>query len=197
MTGLITPILLIALSLGAFLFYIQPTYSGVTAGTETEYEKRSIQQLIQDKAVLDEAVQNAEDLVAKRKDLEAVRNQITAEQVKELDKMLPSNMDGVRLAYDLDTLAKETGMAMSNLVIGGDEKRGTPSGEIGPGQDEDLFGEVKISFSVRGTYQSIKSFLESVENSLRIADIESMTFGEEDDSGLYDLSIAMVIYWLK
>jgi Tfp pilus assembly protein PilO len=195
MSGLITPILLIALSVGAFMLYIQPTYSGVTSATD--YKERSIQQLLKDKATLDEAVENAKKLVEKRKSLEAVRNGITEPQVKNLDKLLPSNMDGVRLAYDLDTLARAKGMALSGLVIGIEKNNDSPAGEINSGQNTDAVGTVDISFSVKGTYQGIKEFLESVENSLRVADIQSMSFGEEDESGFYDLKIAMVIYWLK
>ncbi len=195
--GLITPILLVALSVGAFMLYIQPTYSGTTAPADAPFSSKSIQQLLIDKKAHDEAEENATKLITERKKIEDVRSKISDDKVKQLDKMVPSNVDGVRLTFDLDSLARQKGMALSNVTVGLSKKGDTSNGQIDTDVQSEQLKKVDVSFNVKGGYEGLKDFLRAMENSLRIADIKSLSMGEPDEQGLYDLKVAMVIYWLK
>jgi Tfp pilus assembly protein PilO len=194
MSGVITPVALILISIGIFVGYIQPSYSGVS--TSEDRSSRSILQLQEDLRVQNEAVVTANELIGERDRLEGLRSNIDGEQVKKLDKLLPSNMDGVRLAYDLDTLANDNGMAISDLNIGAEIESASANGAIASGE-EAAYGQLAISFSAKGDYEKIKSFIETIENSLRVADITSMEMGEADDAGDHTMQISMNIYWLK
>lgn len=181
MTGLITPILLVALSVGAFIWYIDPTYAEIRA-------------LQEDVAKHDEALGKANELRELRGALEDKRNNIDDAQVDRLLKLLPNNLDSVRLVLDLDAIAIKYGMRLSGLTI--EEKvDAPPQGELSQG-DSQKYNSINIGFGVKGSYSNIRSFIRALEASLRLVDVESITFASEAE-GIYDFKIDLKTYWLK
>lgn len=181
MMGLITPILLVALSVGAFMLYIDPTYTEVRV-------------LQEDVAKHNEALDKANELRELRGALEDKRNGIDDTNVERLLKLLPNNLDSVRLVLDLDAIAIKYGMRLANLSI--EEKLDTPTrGELSAA-DTRKYNEINIGFTVKGSYTNIRSFIRALESSLRLVDIESISFTEEAE-GLYTFKIDLKTYWLK
>ena len=182
MTGLITPILLVALSVGAFMWYIDPTYTEVRA-------------LQVDVAKHDEALGKANELRELHGALEDKRNGIDDAQVDRLLKLLPNNLDSVRLVLDLDAIAIKYGMRLANLTIQERPDDVLPVGEIGAA-DSRSYNAINIGFIVKGSYGNIRSFIRALEASLRLVDVESISFGAEAD-GVYNFKIHLKTYWLK
>ena len=67
-------------------------------------------------------------------------------------------------------------------------------GQVGASDTD--YDSLILSFSVTGSYDTFRAFVESLEQSLRLVDIQSISFSATD-TGVYDYSIAVKTYWLK
>ena len=84
MTKLTTPVLLIILSIGLFFMYVDPTYNNV-------------QEIIQEQERFDEALDKSKELQMIRDELLAKYNTFSTSDLNRLSKLLPDNVDNVRL----------------------------------------------------------------------------------------------------
>jgi len=88
----ITAIILILASIGLFFGYIDGTYSDV-------------KELRIEQADYDRALSNSKELQAERDKLLAKFNNIGTVDLDKLNKLLPDNIDNVRLVIDVDNIA--------------------------------------------------------------------------------------------
>jgi len=182
MMGLITPIMLVAISVGAFMFYIDPTYAEIRT-LQSDVEKHN------------EALTKANELRQIRTELSDKRKEIGDDKIERLLKLIPNNLDSVRLILDLDALAIRYGMRLADLTL--EEKPdAVPQGELAS-VDVNKYNSINIGFSVKGTYKDVRAFIRALESSLRLVDIESISFGQEGADGTYVFKLDLKTYWLK
>lgn len=159
-------------------------------------ELKSIQQV---NAQYEQALLNAEKLVKLRDKVLAQYNNIPAEDRERLDKMLPDNVDNVRLIIDTNGVA-----ARHNLRLQGIKTSAGNAGQAGavPAPDAQISGlpttydTVTVSFGVTTDYQTFIAFLRDLEASLRIMDVSKITLAVADE-GKYNYSVELKTYWLK
>ncbi len=190
MTKLTTPVLLIILSIGLFFMYVDPTYNNV-------------QEIIQEQERFDEALDKSKELQMIRDELLAKYNTFSTSDLNRLSKLLPDNVDNVRLVLDIDHIATAYGMRIKDVSIDTTEDR--PAGTIGPSKDK--HESVKLSFSMVSTYDNLTKFIRDLEKSLRIVDITEIALvdlprsfdedGVEIPEDFYKYSISLQTYWLK
>ena len=108
--------------------------------------------------------------------------------------MLPDNVDTVRLALELDSIASRYGVAIRDVRVG-DEAGQNADGPILP-ENSLPYQKVIVSFQFTSNYENAKRFLSDMEKNLRIMEIKSLSF-KSDDSGLYTYNVAIETYWLK
>lgn len=183
MKGVI-PILALLIAGGAFYFYIDPTYT-------------EIRTLREEESTLKLALDRARELQTVRDQLISRKGAFSTSDLERLEKMLPDHVDNVRLALDMDSLAAQYSMRIRNVLV---EKTGdtraTAARQVQVGPDERAYESMRISFTVSGPYATFRSFLADLETSLRLVDVESLSFSATD-TGVYDYTVSLRTYWLK
>lgn len=174
----ITPIILIVLAVGVFIWYINPTYN-------------RIKLLREEAAQFDMALNRSRELIAVRDALLSKYNMIPTRDLERLERLLPDHVDNVRLILDMDNIAAQYGMALQDIATG--EASGEGS-ELGA--DTNPYGAITLAFSVRSSYNNFLEFLMDLEESLRVVDVVALSF-TTDDSPLTTYRVTLRTYWLK
>ena len=180
MMRLLFPIILIAVA--GFIFF-----------TFTDDLLTDIDKLNVEKREIIEGLENAKDLRKIQSDLLTIYNNFPQSNLDRLDKLLPDNIDNVRLIIDINTIASKSAMTLKNIALNVDE-----------GEEEDALsgagsrqkGSITLGFSVSGSYEALKLFLDDLASSLRIVDVTSLSFGS-NEVNFYDYNIELTTYWLK
>lgn len=200
----IISLLLIAASIAFFMYFTKPEWDKLNKN-RVEVEKLNIAQ------------DNAKKLKLRIKSLTDKRNSITDENDKKIRKMVPDNVENIKLIIDFDNMLRDL------VKVNGTEalyKSNNPSdtGEISienpkisqgtaiiDGKfDTSRLGVADFNFSVSLTYNDFLDFLRRIETSTRIFDIESISFSTPSTASVknpndivYTFNIALKTYWLK
>lgn len=173
-----TPILLLIVSVGIFFLYIDPKY-------------QEIKILRAEEAQYNDALNKSKELQKERDKIKDKFNKIPAAEVERLEKFLPDNVDNVRLINDLEAIVGRYGAHLRNIRIG------TPAASqrdvLG---DVSKYGILTLEFSIQTSYKNFLLILRDLEDSLRLADVTSISFLSSDND-TSDYSLAIKTYWLK
>lgn len=182
----IVSIILIATSVGLFFGYINPTYTSATGSQDLN--NKSISELQSDEKDYLDALSKTREIELKRDGLLDKLKQIDQADQDKLLKLLPDNIDSVRLIIDVNDIASDYGMSLSNIGLSASgvpannskaPASGVPaenySNMIGP--DTTLYGSMLLSFNVSGSYDNFLAFLNKLQRSLRVSDVVSLSFG--------------------
>jgi hypothetical protein len=185
MASFLIPILMVVAAGGLFLGYIAPAYDGV------KVQRAELRQY-------DDALARFEALKKLRDELNQKYEQVATDDVEKLLTILPDNLDNIRFALDLDTLADKNQVKITTLEIA-HEPDNVPVAEDGstPVDESLTLGSALLKFGIEGSYANMVGFLGDLERNLRLVDITDLTFAEStDDKGVsYDVGVRM--YWLK
>lgn len=155
-----------------------------------------IEELKVEKAELNAALDNAKEIIAVREELTSRYNQFSSADLTKLDKLLPNNVDNVRLIIDINSIALKYGMVLKNIVIRTEEQIAAGTA-LGPVPSSGQFRTVELGFSVSGDYEALRNFLSDLGRSLRLVDIASVNFSPDLSTGLANYKISLRTYWLK
>ena len=196
----ITSLALIILAVGIFFFFIDPEYKKVQA-LHGQIEKNK------------EILEIANRLDNKQEELTKKFNQISQQEKKDLEKLLPDTVDNVRLIIDINNIAEQAGLAIRDISITTKEqKTGAAKKTVSQKSNfEDIAGEntikyvdtahigvISFSFTVSAKYEVFIDFLKQLEQSLRLLDIRNMEVTRGDgDSIFYNYRVTFDTYWLK
>ena len=184
MSQKILPTFLIAIAILTFFFYVNPAY-------------KDIQVLQEESEQFDEALDKSKELQKIRDELLLKYNSFSSDDLDRLEKLLPDNVDNVRLVLDLDGIASTYGLSVRDVTISSeDEEENKEVNIIGP--KGNLFNSINLSFSVTATYNDFLLFLRDLEESLRIVDIRGLSFEAPiEGSNFSEYNISLETYWLK
>ncbi len=200
----IISIILIAASIAFFAFFTKPKWVELKAN-RVEVEKLSLAQ------------ENAKRLKARIESLQNVKNNITEADSEKIKRMVPDNVENVKLIIDFDNmlqslvtdkgtanLYKSTNPADSGRISIENPKIVQGNTLIEGGFDTSQLGVADFTFTVSLTYGDFIDFLKRIETSTRIFDIESITFttpqlvaGKNPNDIVYNFNIGLKTYWLK
>lgn len=176
-----TNIILILLSIGLFYTFSSPVYEDVKALGATASEYRSL-------------IDNTHKMADTRDALLVNYQNIPRAEIERLNKILPDNVDAVRLALDLDTIGGKYGIAIKDVRV---ETKPDPNSALAVipagGRDYEI---ATVSFSFISNYSNFIKMLSDLEKSLRIMDVKSISFAPEDTT-LYEHTLKVETYWLK
>ena len=142
----------------------------------------------------DEALNKSKELQAIRDDLLQRYNTFSGSDLDRIEKLLPDNVDNVRLILDLDGIASKYGILIRNVSI--NDEVSSSGEEIIVNQQ--TFGEIELSFSVTAPYSDFKKLMKDLEQSLRIVDLKRLNFKPKGaDSNLLDFNLTITTYWLR
>lgn len=165
-------------------------------GTYFTFTRLKIDEIKVIKGVNDEyqqALTNSERLVKDRDAVLAVYNQIPPDDQERLEKIIPDNVDNVRLIIDVNGIAARHGLAIKNV------KTTTPkssSGDTGGVQSNSVYNTVTLNFDISADYRTFQAFLKDLEASLRILEISRISL-KANESGIYDYGLEVKTFWLK
>ena len=113
------------------------------------------------------------------------------DDLQDLSKLVPDNIDNVRLIIDIDEMAKHYGMRIRNFNADPTEKADTI------GRSNSPYGTLTLSFSTTAAYDTFLAFIRDLERSLRVLDLTAVEFVSSDTGSLYDYKVTVKTYWLK
>lgn len=179
------PTTLIVAAIMVFYFFSDPTY-------------QEVKTLITEKQSYSDALDNSKKLQSVRDELLAKYNSFPANSLERLEKMVPNNVDNVRLVLEIDRIASNYGMSIKNIKLGTSNttKKDANVKDI-IGKDEKPYGTVSLEFSLEGPFQNFASFVGDLEKSLRIVDITGISFSTSDDKGTSQYNVRLNTYWLR
>lgn len=186
--NIITPLILIIISLAIFFGYVDPNYRGTDLGADN----RSIQSLLAEDGQYQEALNNTITIRDKRTKLQDKINSLNPDSLAKLEKLLPDNIDNIKLVIDMNNVAKIRGLSLKNIKL--DTALKAEPDRLGA--DNNKYATVGLSFSVNASYDNFQNFLHDLEQSLRLVDISDLSV-TANNSGLYEFSVSLKTYWLK
>lgn len=184
-------IILIAAAIAIFFFYTKSAYDSeqVLSAQSAQYQA---------------ALSKAAQLQTIKQSLLSRYNSFDPNAVTRLSVMLPDQVDNIRLILDLDNLAGKYGMSLQNVNISvpSDAQNGSVVGAIANAAQP--WDSLTLQFTTRGTYDEFKQFLTSLESSLRLVDLVTLTLASSGTTGangtgtaVYTYSMTLQTYWLR
>lgn len=146
-------------------------------------------------AAFDDALDKAKELKKSREELISKRNTFAAEDLQKLERILPDNVDNIRFVIDINGIAARRNLSLRNVSLGtiSDARSTRAAGALGASGDP--IGSAEISFAVTATYDDFLAFLQDLEHSLRLVDIEKISF-KPGTTEKYEYSLTVRTYWL-
>jgi Tfp pilus assembly protein PilO len=186
--NILTPLILIIVSIGAFFGYIDPNYRGQNLNNG----KLSIIDLQKSYADYETALSQSTEIKEQRQKNEDVKASISEADLQKLKKLLPDNIDNIQLIIDITNIATKHGLVLKGTKL----DSGATQELTKIGKDTSKYGVVGISFSVTSSYDNFQEFLADLEKSLRLVQITDLSV-TGSNSEVYDFAIGLKTYWLK
>jgi len=178
MTRNLIPILLILLSIGVFFFFV----NGEVERTLSLLEQRSI---------VNEAQSEINALEEERARLEALASG-SAQDHERLERFIPGARNDALSLAAINGLASDNNIALSSVSVSGGVDSRALSGQRFS-NDRVRVKTVNISFDT--TYGRLMSFLDSLETSLKLHDVTSISV-DVRDSGMHGFNVGVQTYWV-
>lgn len=191
----ITSIILIGSAIASFFFFTNPIYKNVlTIREQIDF--------------YNQALTNSKALETERDKLTQKYNSFDPEKLDRLEKLLPDNVDNIRLILEIEKIASPYGMAIKDVRYDTTSETKDSTQIVGKNVkavSSKSYGILNFEFSTQGTYNNFINFIKDLENNLRIVDISSIQFSSSSSSiGLnpklleaYKYNFSIKTYWLK
>jgi hypothetical protein len=194
---LILPILLILISVIAFIFGVNPWYKDVTA-------------LKADIVVYNKALSSSNELKSKEDTLITAYNEIKQEDKDRLNNFLPSTVNNIQFILEVERIASLHNMPVKDIKFESVKKDATPTNAniivSEDTKDAKSYGVFPMEFTTEGKYEAFVPFLKDLELNLRLADVKSVAFAVPIttdkpvagvDPSVYQYTLKVETYWLK
>jgi Tfp pilus assembly protein PilO len=191
------PTILLVISVIGFLTFTNPLYQNISTlrAQVTSYN---------------EALDNSKALENERDKLTNKYNSIDPNNLTKLQKLLPDNVDNIRLILEIEKVATPYGMDLADVQYNATaadtttQAGGTlqPAGTTQSANND--YGTWTLQFSTQGTYDNFINFIKDLEKNLRIVDISSIAFSSAPTAATnssfvqsYKYTFTIKTYWLK
>src|SRR3989338_7364440 len=134
---------------GVFLLrsYVQP-------------ELDEIERIRAEQVVVRDAIENAREVIRLRDELLSRYNSIDPAAIDKIRKFLPANSAHSDLLIDVNTMAAQSGIRISNISFSENDPPPARLPEVG--------NALTITLGVEGSYEQFRSFLGLLEKNLRL-----------------------------
>lgn len=172
------PIIIVAAAVLIFVTWTQPKFF-------------EIQQFHLLEADYNNALANSRELQKIRDDFLSRYNSISPSDLERLNKLLPPNMEAIKLIIQIESIAKGRDIWLNRIDV---ESVGSASkNKFSVSGGGKLYNVVPLSMSVSGGYDNLLMFLADLENSLHLLDVEEMNFNATEEP--YEFRIRASTYW--
>ena len=176
-----TAFILLLISIGGFYTWIMPEYGVVQTlrGEEAQYQS---------------ILSNVSDLTLKRNTLLTQYHALSLTDTARLAQVLPDNAATVDLARNFNDIASRYGISLKNVAVVTDAQNAAnqviaPTGKA--------YGTVTVATSFIASYANFRKFLNDIEHSVRLVDVQSVVFTVAPTGNLYLYNMTMKTYWLQ
>ena len=179
-----TPIIVIALCVGAYYVYLAPSYA-------------EIQTLSTQLSNYNDALQKTKDLASKRDTLLATYNSISPDDIARLKEIIPGNFNPSVFADYLNNLASKYGMVAEDISMA---QLDTTAGQQVATSSQKYYKTMAVTFSVKGSYSQFVNFLKDMESSLDLIDVNSLSIKSDANStnnSFFDYNVGIYTYYLN
>lgn len=114
-------------------------------------------------------------------------------QLKELTMVLPEERDIEIFLFNLQQIVNDTGIKIKNLTFENQEQN---QNETDNTKKED-FVIIPVNITVSGNYDEIMFFLNEIQNSKRLCNIQSFSIGKDQSQQNLLLTLQIFIYSMK
>ncbi len=173
-------IVLILASIGIGLFYIKPVYQGDTGGAEIE--KKSVKELKIERTRYEAALTKMKEIIEIRNGKLTKYNSIKENERQKIAKMIPNNIDSIRLIIDVDNIARAYGMSLRDISISDDVVKEEKREGTSIVADPKPYSYINLDFSLNGSYDNLIAFVGDLEKSLRVVDFDKIRIEEDKSS---------------
>ncbi len=194
----IIPTLLLALSIGSYFLYTKPFFE------EAKTVNAEVVKLSDAQGKLVEALK-------KRDNLSTSFNSLDTNLVARLAKLMPDNLDNIKLIIDIDRTAKQYGMILNAVKFDVDQqaKTGTTTASTTVTTKSSVtdnksaleskkdYNSFNLTMTFTGTFSNFTKLMGDIEKNLRIIDVSTVTFDSQDGKDIYKYEVKAKIYWLK
>jgi len=178
----ITSLLFLLAAVGLFWFWTKPVLN-------------TIDVLVAEKTTFDEALSNSRELQQLRDDLLVKYNSITASDLEKLSKMVPPEPRITELMVEMSDVSRNVDVTVARL----DARESTVSmGIVSLPSSDKLsdYQKVDLNIDVVASYENFITFLNEIERSLRIIDVDRISFFSNADN-FYTFNISAVSYFRR
>ncbi len=178
------PLILVIAAVGLFAGYVNPTYQATkTIAAQVDS--------------YNQALTTSKQLRAQRDTLLSKRATFSTDDVQKLERMLPDNVDNIRLIIDINNIAARHSLTLKNVSLGTVSSASTARSAVAVGASGDPVGSVELGFTTSASYANFAAFLTDLEHSLRLVDIEKLNFKVADPKiDINDYTFTIRTYWL-
>jgi Tfp pilus assembly protein PilO len=183
MNRALLPLILIIIAVAGFFMWINPHYENVKLLTAQLGDSNN-------------ALAKVQELESVKASLVDKENSFKQDDLTKLQKLLPDNVDNIRLFLDIQGIASRYGTSIQNISVADQGQKTTATQAIGPSGK--AYGQMTLSFSVTTTYENLSSFLKDLEDSLRLVEINSLSFTADNKTpDKYQVSLGIKTFWLN
>jgi hypothetical protein len=155
---------------------------------------QEVQLIQQEKSAHLASLEMMNNIESKKNQLLTEYDKISIEDRKNIDTVLPSSLNLVRLISQIDAVASKYGIAIDKISSRDNDMSSGGSIESGPSLKP--FRSSIISFYFISTYENFKLLMNGLEKSLRIIDIKTVKL-EVQEGGLNQYTVEFETYWLN
>ena len=102
--NLILPLILIASSIAVFFGYVDPNYKGDSAQSSSDYSKAGVVFLKSELTKYSDILNSSTKIISQRDSLVAKKNTISDAYTARLERLLPNNIDNIRLIIEISKM---------------------------------------------------------------------------------------------
>lgn len=184
----LTPLFALIVAVALYFTYIEPTMESIrVTDAETEEVQKNIDA--------------AEQLRQRINELIADRNNIPQGDLGRLETFLPDRIDEVELLIAIDDLARSNNLQLSDIRVENstgesvEELLGNaPAGGRAQQREANASGYIPfdMSFTISGTYDNARGFIEDLESSLQAIEVMQIAFeAPQDDPDVFDIAMSI------
>src|SRR3989344_127204 len=179
MSRIILPIILIIISAGTFVIFIDPTY-------------KNIGELKAEKVQYDEARNKSKELRTIRDGLLEKYSSFSDNDLERVKKMIPDNVDNIKLVMDINAIAAKYGAIIRDIKLNAP----IDNPDIRAGAQDSKYGFVTLSFSMTSSYEDFVTFITDLKDSLRLVDITDLSFKvTHEEVNSYKFNFTIKRFW--
>lgn len=119
-------------------------------------------------------------------------NSISPSDLERLNKLLPLNMEAIKLIIEIESIAKGRNIRLKQIDV--ERVSSSAKGDYSASGRAKNYNVVPLSMNVSGSYDNLLTFLGDLEGSLHLLDIEEMNFSAGSIEP-YEFSIRASTYW--